>query len=140
MKHLILLFFTFGLLASCDENTINNNNPYLPNYTFSVNVDSTLPSNDNLRYPGNGVKITQSGVGVRGIFVFNTGSGYTAWDAACPNQTLGNCSNMSLSGINAQCPCDNKLYSLYTGESAGMKYPLKQYRTEVNGTVIRVFN
>jgi nitrite reductase/ring-hydroxylating ferredoxin subunit len=139
MKNLILLFSIVALL-SCDDNTVNNNNPNLPNYTFTVNIDTNLPSYSALSFAGNGIKITQSGVGVRGIFVFNTGSGYTAWDAACPNQALGNCSNMTLNGTNAQCPCDSKLYSLYTGQSAGMQYPLKQYRTELNGTLIRVYN
>lgn len=139
MKKLtLLLLFCFSI--SCSEDTVNNNNPNLPNYTFSYNIETNLPSFEILKLAGNGVYIGQSGIGVRGVFVFNTGSGYTAWDAACPNQPLAACSTMTLNGIDAKCPCDNKLYSLFTGQSPGEKFPMKQYRTEVNGTQIRVFN
>lgn len=140
MRKLILLLNLLLVFPSCDENTINNNNPFIPNYSFTINIDTNLPTYNPLSFAGNGIKIAQSGIGVRGIFVFNTGSSYVAWDVACPNQALGNCSNMTLNGTNAECPCDNKLYSLYTGQSAGMQYPLKQYQTEVTGTIIRVFN
>ncbi|CAM3872544.1 hypothetical protein FLBR109950_06015 [Flavobacterium branchiophilum] len=136
----IVVFIFIGCLFSCSKETINNNNPYLPNYTFTYNVDLNLPSHSNLQFAGNGITVTTQGVGVRGVFVFNTGSGYTAWDMACPNQSLSSCSTMTLSGINAVCPCDDKKYSLYTGQSAGMTYPLKAYRVEVNGTVLRIYN
>jgi nitrite reductase/ring-hydroxylating ferredoxin subunit len=38
------------------------------------------------------------------------------------------------------CACDSAEYSLFTGQSAGKQYPLKQYRVEVNGNVLRVYN
>jgi hypothetical protein len=44
-------------------------------------------------------------------------------------------------GINVVCSCDNNEYSLFTGLSqGGSQYPLKQYRVEVNGTILRVYN
>ncbi len=140
MKNLFLLFCACIVLISCTKDKINNSNPNLPNYTFSVTVDTSLPSYSVLGFAGNGVTVTQNGAGIRGVFVFNTGSGYTAWDMACPNQSLGACSTMTLNGINGVCPCDGKEYSLYTGLSSGMKYPLKQYRIEDNGGVLRVYN
>ncbi len=140
MKKYFIVFGLLFLFNSCNKNTVVVNNPYLPNYSFSVNVDLSLPSNSNLQFAGNGVKIVGQGAGIRGLFVFNTGSGYTAFDMACPNQNLGACSTMTLSGMNAVCPCDSKLYSLYTGLCAGMTYPLKAYRIETNGTVLRVYN
>jgi nitrite reductase/ring-hydroxylating ferredoxin subunit len=61
--------------------------------------------------------------------------------AACPNQALSACSTMTLKGINVVCSCDNNEYSLFTGLSqGGSQYPLKQYRVEVNGTILRVYN
>ena len=72
--------------------------------------------------------------------VFNTGSSYVAYDGACPNQTLTSCSDLTVSGINATCPCDNAIYNLFTGLSSGKQYPLKAYRVEVNGTNITVSN
>jgi nitrite reductase/ring-hydroxylating ferredoxin subunit len=77
---------------------------------------------------------------IRGVYVFNTGSGYNAFEAACPNQALSACSTMTLKGIKF-CSCDNNEYSLFTGLSqGGSQYPLKQYRVEVNGTILRVYN
>ncbi len=140
MKKIFFLVLGVILFSSCEKDKVNNNNPYLPNYTFTTDVNLSLPSNNDLNFAGNGIRILQTGVGIRGVFVFNTGSGYNAFDLACPNQDLASCSTMTLSGINGICPCDNSSYSLYTGQSAGKKYPLKQYRTEVTGNVVRVFN
>jgi nitrite reductase/ring-hydroxylating ferredoxin subunit len=79
-------------------------------------------------------------VGVRGIYVFNTGSGYNAFDAACPNQALSSCSTMTLKGTNVICTCDNTEYNLFSGQSPGKQYPLKQYRYELNGNILRIYN
>ena len=138
MKKYFFLLIAFPMLFGCTSNTINNNNPYLPNYTFTIDINMNLPAYSSLLYPSNA--IYYPGQGVRGIIVFNTGSGYTAFDAACPNQSLSGCSTMTIKGINSLCACDNAEYSLFTGQSAGKQYPLKQYRAEVNGNVLRVYN
>jgi nitrite reductase/ring-hydroxylating ferredoxin subunit len=137
MKKYLFLFIVFPLFYSCSDTGFNNKNPYLPNYSFTINIDTNLPLYSNLKFVSNAVYI--SGQGVRGVIVFNTGSGYNAFDAACPNQALGSCSTMTLKGINAVCPCDSKEYSLFTGQG-GLQYPLKQYRVEANGNTIRVYN
>ena len=64
-----------------------------------------------------------------------------AYDAACPNQALTDCSTMTINGINAKCDCDNAEYSLFTGLSAGKQYPMKAYRVQViDATTIKVYN
>jgi nitrite reductase/ring-hydroxylating ferredoxin subunit len=136
MKKIILLLTLSSFFFSCDDNGFNNKNPYLPNYTFTVDINMSFY--DNLKFPSNG--IYYSAEGVRGIIIFNTGSGFNAFDAACPNQALSACSTMTVSGINAVCSCDNAKYSLFTGQSPGKQYPLKQYRVEVRGNVLRVYN
>ena len=108
-KYLVLLVLPF--LMGCDKENFSNNNPYLPNYGFSLNINMSLPQYSNLQFPSNAVYINNGSAGVRGIFVFNTGSGYVAFDAACPNQALSSCSTMTLSGINAICGCDSATYS-----------------------------
>jgi nitrite reductase/ring-hydroxylating ferredoxin subunit len=143
MKKHLLLLLAFSVLCSCNENTFNNNNPYLPNYTFSIDINTNLPSFSNLKFASNAVFTPE--VGVRGIIIFNTGSGYTAFDAACPNQALSSCSTMTIKGINALCSCDDSEYSLFTGQCIGTKctgkqYAMKQYRVEVKGNVISVYN
>lgn len=138
-KYLVLLVLTF--LMGCDKENFSNNNPYLPNYGFSININMSLPQYSNLQFPSNAVYINNGSAGVRGIFVFNTGSGYVAFDAACPNQALSSCSTMTLNGINAICGCDNASYSLFTGQAAGMQYSMKQYRVEqIDAVSLRVYN
>jgi nitrite reductase/ring-hydroxylating ferredoxin subunit len=137
MKKSLLLLLLLPFFMGCSDNGFNNNNPFLPNFSFTADLNMNLPAYSNLKFPSNAVYYNT--VGVRGIFVFNTGSGYTAFDAACPNQALSSCSTMTLKGINVLCACDDAEYSLFTGQG-GKQYPLKQYRVEVNGNVLRVYN
>lgn len=146
MKKYFLLLLTFPLFFGCSTNSTHNNNPYLPNYTVNLDINMNLPQYSDLKFVSNGVYV--AGQGVRGVFVFNTGSGYVAFDAACPNQALSGCSTMTFKKIDDQridrtnvvCACDNAEYSLFSGQSAGKQYPLKQYRVEVNGSLLRVYN
>lgn len=139
MKKYILLFVSIPFFFSCSDNGFDNKNPYLPNYGFTLDINMNLPAYSNLQYPSNA--IYYSGVGAKGIYIFCTAPGnYNAFDAACPNQAIGSCTALTLKGINVVCPCDNAEYSLFTGQSPGKQYPLKQYRVEVNANVLRVYN
>jgi len=137
MRKYIFLLLVSALFFGCSDNGFNNKNPYLPNYTFTVDINMNLPTYSNLKYVSNAVYYQNAGV--RGIYIFNTGSGYNAFDAACPNQPLTDCSTMTIDGINLICPCDDEEYSLFTGQGS-LQYPLKQYRVEVNGNLLRVYN
>jgi nitrite reductase/ring-hydroxylating ferredoxin subunit len=137
MKKHLFLAFTFLILLGCNEKNVVTKNPYLPEYPVDISLNLNLPLYSILNTPSNAVYYSTAGI--RGIFIFNTGSGITAFDAACPNQNLTTCSTMTLKGINAVCPCDNKEYSLFTGLS-DLQYPLKQYRTEVSGNIIHIYN
>ena len=137
MKKCIVLLVIISAFWGCSNSDFNNKNPYIPSYTFTVDINMNLPAYSNLQYPSNA--IYYSSVGAKGIYIFNTGSGYNAFDAACPNQAISSCSTMTLKGINVVCPCDDTEYSLFTGQGK-LQYPLKQYRVEVNGNVLRVYN
>ena len=139
-KYIFLVLIPLFFSCSKDSAT-SNNNTYLPNYPVNFTINLNLPAYNTLKFTANGVLINTSGIGIRGVFVFNTGNNtYVAYDAACPNQSLGDCSSMTLNGIMGVCPCDGAEYSLFTGLSSGKNYPLKAYRTEVNGDVIRIYN
>ncbi len=140
MKKYIL--FTFLLVfMGCDKDNFSNNNPYLPNYSFAYNINMSLPQYSSLQFPSNAVYVNAGNTGIRGVFVFNTGGGYVAFDAACPNQALTSCSTMTLNGINVICPCDNVSYSLFSGQAQCMQYPMKQYRVEqLDNFNLRVYN
>lgn len=137
MKNSVWIFILFSAFISCSDNGPVNTNPFIPNYTFTVDINMNLPSYSKLLYPSNAVYY--AGKGVKGLIIFNTGSGYNAFDAACPNQTPSTCSPMTIDGIDAVCSCDNKTYSLFSGQGS-LQYPMKQYRVEVNGNVLRIYN
>jgi nitrite reductase/ring-hydroxylating ferredoxin subunit len=136
----VLTLLLVGTFSGCENSGFNNNNPYLQNYGFSVDINMDLPSFNALQFPSNAVRVLQPGVGIRGIIVFNTGSGYRAYEAACPNQVVTNCSTMTINGIMAVCPCDNVEYNLFTGLANEMPYPMKPYQIQQNGNTLRVFN
>lgn len=99
-----------------------------------------LPLYSNLQFAGNSVKVNEFGAGNRGVIVFNSGSGFYAFDGACPNQPLSSCSTLDVNGSTATCPCDDAIYSLFNGQAPGKEYPLLQYRAEQNGNTIIVSN
>jgi nitrite reductase/ring-hydroxylating ferredoxin subunit len=148
MKKHLILFFIIPLFTCCSNSDFNNINPYIPNYTVNILINMDLPEYNDLKYVSNGVYY--SAAGAKGVFVFNTGSGYNAFDAACPNQPLSSCSALGFKKLdpkdpykidetNVVCPCDNNQYSLFTGQG-NLQYPLKQYRVEINGRVLRIYN
>ena len=138
MKKFLVFILILPFVISCDGGSFNNRNPYIPNYTVSLPINLNLPQYSNLQFASN--HIVDYSQGARGIVVFNSGSGFVAFDLACPNQELSSCSTMTISGINAVCACDGAEYSLFSGQSAGLQYPMKQYRVEINGSMLTVYN
>lgn len=130
MKKYFLIIIISLFFLGCSNNENSNKNPYIPNYSFAVDLDLNLPLYSNLKYVSN--PIYYADAGARGIIVMYTGSGYNAFDAACPNQELSSCSTMTINGINAVCSCDKKEYNLFTGQATtAATYPMKQYRVQV---------
>lgn len=138
-KHFTLLAFCL-LLFSCHKDNAVTNNQYLQNVSFVKEINTALPSYNNLQYPSNPILIRDAGAGIQGIIVMKVGENdYRAWEASCPNEYPTDCTKLSISGLNAKCTCDNSQYSLFTGDG-GKQYGLKAYRTEINGAIIRVYN
>ena len=140
MRKIFLFVFIAFSLVGCNKDKFNNNNPYIPNRGFSVVVNLNLPYYSQLQFAGNGKKVNDANASFRGVILFNTGSGFMAYDGACPNQALSTCSTLNINGIMAVCPCDSAEYNLFTGQSPGKEYPLKPYRVEVNGNLITIYN
>ena len=130
------------VLLACDSDDRRVRNRYLPDYNFVLDIDFTLPLYTRLRYPSDPVFIDIAGKGINGVIVMNTGGGFMAFEASCPNQPLTDCSRLTLDGINAVCPCDDVAYNLFTGlATTKVEYPLKSYRVEiVSADFIRVHN
>jgi nitrite reductase/ring-hydroxylating ferredoxin subunit len=139
MKRYFLIIVSL-IALSCHKDNVINENPYLPNYSFSTVINTSLPSYNNLQFPSNPVLVTVAGAGIKGIIIMKVGTNdYRAYEASCPNQYPSDCTQLTINGINAKCPCDNVEYSLYTGVGSG-QYPLKPYKIEVSGANLRVYN
>ncbi len=139
MNKILSLLWLLPFIFSCDGGSVRYNNPNIPNYSVNLQINLNLPSYSNLQFPGN--YIVNYSQGARGIVVFNTGSGYNAFDLACPNQPYQVCTSpMTVSGTDATCTCDNTIYNLFSGQSPGQQYTMKAYRVEVNGTVLTIYN
>ena len=150
MKKYAAFFLIISFLFSCSDSGIRSNNPYLPNYSVLIDLNLNLAQYSELKFFSNAVFIPRQGVS--GVIVFKAGIDYyKAYDAACPNQAISNCSTMNFKKLDPNnplkidkttvvCPCDNAEYSLFSGQSIGKQYPLKEYRVQVNGDVLRVYN
>lgn len=140
MRNRIICLLTL-LYISCADSTQRNNNPYLPNYGFSITINKNLPLYSGLNSPINPIIIRESTAGISGIIAMKiSDSDYRAWELSCPNQVPAPCSVMTLNGLNAKCSCiDNFEYSLFTG-IGNAPYTMKPYRVEIQGNLIRISN
>ena len=139
MKKIFILLAVFPFIFGCDGGRINYNNPNIPNNPVNLSLNMSLPQYSNLQFPSN--HIVDYSQGARGIVVFNTGSGYNAFDLACPNQPFTTCTSpMTINGIEAECGCDNTVYNLFSGQSPGQQYPMKPYHVEVSGGNLIIYN
>lgn len=127
---------------SCDSNNQSGyRNPNIPNYQVLLQIDLNLPAYSNLQFPSN--HIIDLSQGARGIVVFNTGSGFNAFDLADPNIAFQACTQrMNISGINAISTCQNPeiSYSLFNGLANGQTYSMKPYRVQVAGNILTITN
>jgi len=131
------------VLLSCSKSNINDSNcKFLLNIGVNTSVNLNLPQNNQLQFPGNPVYIQNIGNG--GIIVTNTGTGFTAFDAADPNHTLSPCSVLTISGVEGVCACaDENKYELYSGQPIGnpdLRCGLKAYRVEASGDNLIITN
>ncbi len=138
MKKFCALLFLISFVLACDNGSVNYNNPNIPNYQVNWQINTNLPSYVALKIPSN--YIIDYNQGVKGIVVFNTGSGFNAFDLTCPNQPYTSCTAMKVNGIEAKCNCDSSVYNLFTGIANDQQYPMKPYRVEENGSMLNVFN
>lgn len=140
---LALYMMVVGLVsAGCsgDDGPIRAN-PNLPNLNVNLTLDLNLPQYNPLNFPGNAF-VTQL-QGVRGIVIYNIdNSQYTAFEIACPNTPVSDCSLMTVEGITATCPCNGNQYNIITGQiTAGEgQYPMLAYRISRSGDQLTINN
>ncbi|MGC6431907.1 MAG: hypothetical protein ACON5F_12755 [Jejuia sp.] len=113
-------------------------------------LDVAINEPINLSFPQFGVLTSPGALYVpsaqnRGLIVVNTGTGFTAFDAADPNHVFEGCSILTVSGFIGTCGCqDGNEFELINGtptaNNPDLRCPLIRYRVEQNGNTLLVFN
>ncbi len=136
---LLSLISVIIISGSCKKDEQQPEIPYVY-VNFSLNPNSTLYIHLN---PVNGWE-TVSG-GYKGILIFRKSvNEFAAFERACPNDPLENGAQVRVddSGITCYCPvCGSKFIMVdgtpYEGPS---HYPLKQYSTMYDGSMLYITN
>lgn len=141
----IAFVFCSGLLACSSDS--GRRNPFLQEVGFRTDLNLNLPLYSPLTNPGNAVYVGGQGIGIRGIFVINTGfDTYRAFEATCPNHQPNSCSTMDLNSQVIVCNCEDFEYSAFTGQQLnrpddGMPYyDMLEYRARLSGNTVIVTN
>jgi len=144
MRHsCVLLLSLFFLACSNDQ---GQRNPYLQEIGFRFEINLNLPLYSPLTNPGSPVYIGAQGVGIRGVYVMNTGFAYRAFEASCPNHSPNACSTTELNGQTAVCGCEGYEYSLFNGlqlsppDDGERYFNMLEYRATQNGSVVVISN
>ncbi|MEJ2162734.1 MAG: hypothetical protein P8X60_05275, partial [Robiginitalea sp.] len=122
-------------------------NPYLRELSFRFEINLNLPLYSPLTTIGNPVYIGNTGVGIRGDYVMNTGFDiFRAFEASCPNHAPNTCSTTINEGQNARCACEDYEYSLFTGQQLNRPdddnryYDMLEYRANLSGNTVLISN
>ena len=136
----VMLFILIG----CSNDALERN-PFLPAMRFSIPINLSLPQYDNLRFAGGAIILPN--YGHKGIIVFNlNGNSYLAWEASCPNHLPSDCSQTQITGVLAQCSCEDYQYSLATGqllnpaEGQSEIYSMVMYQAILRGNTLELSN
>lgn len=140
-RSLLLLVFLSAALSCTPDDDISRN-PFLPEESFRLVINLSLPEYNRLNFPGNSFVTYNNGI--NGVVIYNiNNTQYTAFEMSDPNHALSNCSRLTLEGIIVTCSCeDGNSYNILTGElSTGTgQYSLKPYRIRKSGNVLEVYN
>ena len=101
-------------MLGCSKDPIQRN-PYLADIRFQRNLNLSLPLYNQLNFVGGSILIPD--IGIKGVIIFNlSGNTFLAWEATCPNHIPESCSKLDISGVLAECSCEDFQYSLATGQ------------------------
>lgn len=146
IQRLFALFLLAFFLMNC-SNDERNRNPFLADVGFNFDINLNLPLYSPLNNIGNAVYVSSPGVGVRGVFVVNTGFDlFRAFEASCPNHAPSPCSTMESTGQVATCSCEDFEYNLLTGQQMNRPddgntyYDMLEYRAVKSGNTVIISN
>ncbi|WP_289038432.1 hypothetical protein [uncultured Zobellia sp.] len=133
-------------LLSCSNDGVVRN-PYLQEVGFRFDMNLNLPLYSKLTNIGSIVFVENAGVGLKGVYVIQSGiDQYRAFEASCPNHVPNDCSQTVLNGIVATCSCEDYEYNLYTGQLTNApddderRYDMLEYRATRSGNIVLISN
>ncbi|MDB2607018.1 hypothetical protein N9Y48_04505 [Zobellia sp.] len=145
MKHFLSIVL-ITLFLSCSNNNVVRN-PYLQEVNFQFQMNLNLPLYSNLTNIGSIVFVDNPGVGIKGVYVIQSGiDQFRAFEATCPNHIVSDCSTTELSGIEATCSCEDYTYNLFTGQLTNApddgerRYDMLEYNARRSGNTVVISN
>jgi len=131
----IVLFIT---LSSCGAD--EEENSFLPNQVVNVQINMNLYP--ELQIIGNSLELDQNIGGIKGLIIYNTGTGYVAFDRACPHIALQECAKMNIEGMYMVCGCDNKRFQIIDGapEDGNIQHAARAYIATKTGNILYIRN
>lgn len=128
---LILIMFT-----GCHDDD------YIPEVNFNYYIDINSVQYNGLKIPGNADYLNVAGF--RGVIIHcNYTDEYVAFDRACPYHPEDANAIVEIDeNLNATCPECGSQFSLYDGTviSGPASRPLKWYSTDLQGSILYVYN
>ena len=138
-KYISLLALPILLLSGCNR---ANEQHQIPNVVVNEYMFTTEPAFNDISYVGGWTYISG---GSKGIILFRAGQNeIKAYDRHTPFNPREACAIVSVlkNNVLAEDSCSGTTYSLYDGfpqEGPG-ELPLQQYRAEITGNELRVYN
>lgn len=134
-KRLLIVFILFFTACGKDRNVI-------PNVLVDITVNINNPGYINLTVTGGNMYFSG---GSRGIICFRKSTDeFIAFDRHCPYEPEESCGILSVQSDNVtmRCACCASTFSLFDGslQSGPAFQPVRIYKTEFDGTILRIYN
>lgn len=142
MRPLLIWTSLFLIVASSCKKSQQSD---FPNVNVEEYIYLNNPSSFDLDSPGGWI---YHGGGVKGLvvirrFVNGGQDDFAVFDRACPEHFDEECSRLEVESDNTflRCTCNGEKYLLFDGSPGdGASLGMKQYGTNFDGSVLRVFN
>ncbi len=138
---LMFFLFAFGFLVSCSKKN-DTQQPVIPYVMVNFFIMPNTTQFIELNHIGGYVPVTG---GYRGIIIYRKSENeFMAFDRACAYDPTADSAQVrvDVSGITCYCPKCKSKYILLDGSpyEGPTQWPLKQYRTNYDGTYLYITN
>jgi len=141
LRGMCTLFLTAALIVSCSKKN-DSQAPVIPYVVVNFILNPNSTQYIELNHIGGSVPVTG---GYRGIIIYRKSDNeFMAYERACANDPTADSAQVRIevSGITCYCPKCKSKYILLDGSpfEGPSQWPLKQYRTNYDGTYLYVSN